>query len=86
MDTIKGIEGISPRVVDVIPEQDYTLLVTFNNGQKRRYNVRNLFDLPIYKDLKKVFMAASVKYGTVVWPGDIDISPDTLYLSGDKVL
>ena len=24
--------------------------------------------------------AATVQFGTVVWPGDIDISPDTLYL------
>jgi hypothetical protein len=29
-------------------------------------------------------MAARVEYGTVVWPGNIDIAPETLYDRSEK--
>ena len=27
-----------------------------------------------------MFNSARVEFGTVIWPGDVDISPETLYL------
>ena len=74
-----------PRVsaVEVCP--NYNLIVTFNNGERKIYNAEHLLKFPMYKNLAKVFNAARVAYGTVVWPGDMDISPDTLYLRGTSI-
>ena len=80
-----GKEEMLPRVSSVEPRPDYNLLVTFKNGERKIYDVKPLLNLPMYKNLAKVFMAARVDYGTVVWPDDLDISPDTVYLGGTIV-
>ena len=82
---IYGKEKLLPRVSDVDFLPEYNLLLTFNNGEKKRIDVRPLLDMPAYKPLCEIFETARVEYGTVVWPGDIDISPDKLYLHGEDV-
>lgn len=79
---LHGKEKMLPRVVAVEAEPDYSIIVTFNNGEIKKYDLKQLFDVPMYKTLPGIYKAARVEYGTVVWPGDIDISPDTLYLRG----
>ena len=85
MTMVYGKEELLPRVVSVETCPDYKILLTFQNGEKKTYDVRPLFELPAYRKIRNVFDAAKVEYGTVVWPGDIDISPDTLYLKGTPV-
>ena len=82
---IYGEEQLGPRVTDVEAENGFTLKLKFNNGEQKRFDVKPLFELPIYQDLPEVFSEARVEYGTVVWPGNIDISPDTLYLESDLI-
>lgn len=68
-------------VIKVDPAPDYSLVLEFENGEKRRFDMSPLMDKKPFTRIKPVplFMCASVDYGTVVWPGDIDISPETLY-------
>ena len=82
---IYGKEELLPRVEHAVPLDNYNLLLTFNNGERRQFDVTPLFQLPMYHNLKKVFPLVTVQYGTVLWPGDLDISPDTLYLQGTPV-
>ena len=82
---IHGKEELLPRVKSVEALPDYVLLVTFQNGERKEYDVKPLLQYPMYRNLDKVFPAAAVQFGTVVWPGDLDISPDTLYLYGRAV-
>ena len=82
---IHGKEELLPRVKSVEALSDYILLLTFQNGEKKEYDVKPLLQFPMYKNLGKVFPAATVQFGTGVWPGDMDISPDTLYLKGKAV-
>ena len=82
MDIIHGTEEMLPRVLSVETTEDFCLIITFKNGERRKYDAKPLLSLPMYNYLEKVFSFARVEYGTVVWPGDIDISPDTLYLKG----
>ena len=68
-------------VKSVTPCVDYSLLLTFKNGERRKYNARPLLEYKINAPLKELdfFMQAKVKYGTVVWNDDIDIDPEHLY-------
>lgn len=68
-------------VVQVEPREDGTLLLVFENGQKRRFDMNPLLVKKPFSKLRKqpLFMKATVAYGTVVWPGNIDIAPETLW-------
>lgn len=65
--------------VEICPE--YNLLVTFLNGERRRFDMEPYLQYPVFQKLKNpaFFSLARVDYGTVTWPGDIDIAPETLY-------
>ena len=68
-------------VKSVIPRPDYSLLLTFKNGEQRVYDARPLLEKEINEKLRNVgfFMQAKVMYGTVIWNDDIDIDPEHLY-------
>ena len=65
--------------VETCPE--YHLLVTFLNGERRRFDMTPYLQYPVFQRLKNTafFSLARVDYGTVTWPGEIDIAPETLY-------
>ena len=68
-------------VASVQPRPDYTMLLTFENGEKRIYDARPLLKKPICRKLNDLpfFMKARAAFGTVVWSGDVDIAPEHLY-------
>ena len=67
-------------IVKVKPYANYHLLLEFENGEKRLFDMTSIIDKRPFNRLKgSIFMAARVEYGTVVWPGNIDIAPETLY-------
>ena len=68
-------------VRSVEPRKDYTLLLTFANGERRVYDARPLLEERIYSKLRNpgFFMRAHAEYGTVIWNDDIDIAPEHLY-------
>ncbi|MBR2208579.1 MAG: DUF2442 domain-containing protein, partial [Synergistaceae bacterium] len=82
---IRGTEEMLPRAAAVEVIKDYNLVITFKNGKRKKYDAKHLFSLPMYKNLAKVFSLAKIEHGTVVWPGDLDISPNTLYLRSIKI-
>jgi hypothetical protein len=77
---------MNPRVKQVSTRKDYKLCLTFTNGERRVYDCSKLLDFGVFKELRDVpyFNQASVVNGTVVWPHEQDICPDTLYLDSEK--
>jgi hypothetical protein len=68
-------------VVKVATGPGYQLLLEFENGEKRIFDMTPYMDKKPFLQLKgsPLFAKAYVDYGTVVWPGNIDIAPETLY-------
>jgi len=60
---------------------DFGLVLTLNSGERRRFDIRPYLQYPVFHRLESpgYFSLARVDYGTVTWPGDIDIAPETLY-------
>ena len=71
-----------PRPTAVKPNGNYTLDVTFNNGEKRVFDVTAYLEYPAFQALKStsLFMQARVAHNTVVWNDEIDMAPENLYL------
>ncbi|MEY3760299.1 MAG: hypothetical protein RIR39_1790 [Pseudomonadota bacterium] len=69
------------KVIKVIPMDDYILVLNFDTGEWKRFDVKPYLEMGVFKQLKDIskFKQAYVDYGTVVWPGEIDIAPETLY-------
>lgn len=76
---------MNPRVLDVTPTDDYKLRLVFSNGETRVYDCSCLLDFGVFKELSDInyFKSVSVAYGTVTWPHEQDICPDTLYLDSE---
>lgn len=68
-------------VTSVESTADYGLVLAFENGERRRFDMTPLLRSKPFVELQaqQRFAQARVEYGTVVWPGDIDVAPETLY-------
>jgi hypothetical protein len=68
-------------VVKVEARPGYLQYLEFENGEKRIFDMSPYMDKKPFVELKGSprFAMASIDYGTVVWPGGIDIAPETLY-------
>lgn len=68
-------------VTDVKANADFSLLLTFSNGEKRLYDATPLLKEKLYQDLRNthLFLQAKALYGTVVWNDNLDIAPEYLY-------
>lgn len=79
---------MNPRVKQVRAIEDYQLVIVFDNGEKRLYDCRPLLDFGVFRDLSDpiCFSGARAALGTVVWPGEQDICPDTLYQDSEPIM
>lgn len=73
---------MNPRPTHVEPLEDYELLVTFQNGEKKVYDAKPLLALPLYQPLrdKTLFSSAKADGMCVYWNEDIDLCPDRVYM------
>ncbi|MCL1846144.1 MAG: DUF2442 domain-containing protein [Defluviitaleaceae bacterium] len=72
---------IRPKAVNVTPQKDCTLLVTFSNDEKRLFDVKPYLDFKPFEELKNPVLFNTVKPAglSVAWLHGQDICPDELY-------
>ena len=68
-------------IIHVSVQSDFVLFLDFENGERRAFNMKAYLDQKPWARLKSenVFQGAFIENGTVAWPGNIDIDPETLY-------
>lgn len=78
---------MNPYVKSVKPQDDYYLLLTFDNGEKRVFDLKPYLEKPVFQRLKNtaLFQTARVVSGSVEWQGEVDLSYDTLYLESKAI-
>jgi hypothetical protein len=70
------------KVIAVKANEDFSLELKFNDNSIRKFNARPYLDFGVFTELKDIgyFKQARIAFGTVQWPHEQDISPDTLYI------
>ena len=78
---------MNPRVKEVQPNSDYTITLTFENSEVRRFDVKPYLEIGIFQELKNISVFNSVRpfLGSVQWKNEQDFDPDMLYLDSVPV-
>lgn len=68
-------------VKDVKTLDEYKLLLTFENGEVRLFDMEPYLDKGVFIELKDIslFKSARINFDTVEWGNEADIDPETLY-------
>lgn len=78
---------MNPFVSQVHPMDDYHLLLVFENGEQRIFDVKPYLQRGVFTHLQNLaaFRSARVVAGSVEWLGELDLSYDTLYLESQPI-
>jgi hypothetical protein len=73
--------------IDVEPMEQYRLLITFDNNERRIFNVAPYLEDEFFAPLRNpaIFRTAKINPLTVEWAGGIDMCPDELYYNSKPV-
>ncbi|GHU09176.1 hypothetical protein FACS189431_6790 [Alphaproteobacteria bacterium] len=68
-------------VTAVSPLNNYMLLLTFENGERRRFDMKPYLDKGIFKELKvpNMFNTVRISFDSIAWANNADIDPEVLY-------
>lgn len=74
-------------VKDVRPQDNYLLLLTFENGEKRLFDMKPYLDYGIFKELKdmNIFNTVKTSFDTIEWINEADFDPEVLYQKSKKI-
>ncbi len=72
---------MNPRPVSVEALEDFELLITFQNGERKIFDAKPLLPLPLYAPLQNKSLFATVKADgmCIYWNDSIDLCPDMVY-------
>jgi hypothetical protein len=68
-------------IESVKPQENYLLLLTFENGEKRQFDMKPYLDLGIFRELKdlNLFNTVRTSFDTIEWANEADLDPELLY-------
>ncbi len=79
---------MNPRVIQAECQPDHCISLTFENGERRFFDIRPYLDYPVFQVLRNLpyFLRGHAAHGTVAWSDELDFCPDTLYLESRQLL
>ncbi len=62
--------------------EDFTLDLRFSDGSVRRFDMKPYLKYQVFAELNDLnyFRRVTLAFGTIQWPNEQDLAPDTLYL------
>lgn len=74
---------LTPLIKKVEILEDYNLLIFFENGEKKVYDMKKNLKYPVFEKLKDInlFRKLKVNGETIEWETGEDINPDDLYFN-----
>jgi len=70
---------------EVEPLEGRTVRLTLSDGEVVVRDLSDLLHGPLFDRIAaedQAFRSVAVEYGTLVWPGDVDLAPETLIWDG----
>jgi hypothetical protein len=79
----------TPFLIEAIPSRDYTVRVRFEDGLSADVDLSYLLDYGgVFEPLRDLEyfrqLRADSEAGTIVWPNQADIAPETLYAHAQR--
>jgi len=68
-------------VIEVEPLEEFKLLLTFENKEKRIFDVSPYFNIGKFFELRdpSLFNTVQVKFDSIEWSNSLDLDPELLY-------
>ncbi len=70
-----------PSVKEVVPRDDYTLFVVFDNGENGILDMKPILDFGVFRRIKdyETFRRVRVALDTIEWDCGVDLDPEFIY-------
>ncbi len=74
-------------IKNVKPQNNYMLLLTFENGERRQFDMKPYLELGIFQELKDIslFKTVKINFDTIEWANEADIDPEVLYQESQPI-
>jgi hypothetical protein len=71
----------------VEPLDNYLLILTFENGEKRQFDMKPYLNIGIFRELKdaRVFRTVKPCFDSIEWENEADLDPEILYQDSIKI-
>lgn len=74
-------------VKGVKPTSNYKLILTFENGEKRQFDMNPFLDNGIFQELRDIskFNTVRLSFDTIEWENEADLDPEFLYKYSEEI-
>ena len=71
--------------VQAIP--NYNLILTFQNGEKRQFDMNPYLNTGIFQELRDIakFNTVRISFDSIEWENEADLDPEVLYQQSKKI-
>lgn len=75
-----------PSVSQVVPQEDFTLSITYDNGEEAIFDMKPYLNFGVLSRLKNgdQFKRVRVSFDTVAWDCGVDLDPEFIYQKSQK--
>ncbi len=79
---------MQPLINKVIARDDFTLVLFYENDEKRIFDMKPLLKSPPFNQLndKNIFFSVKPSFDSIEWENEIDIDPEYVYRVSEKMI